>query len=648
MSPYQNAPKDILFSIPHVVASISRSLFDHDLAQCSLVDWAWNQAFTHELYRREIHDRHFTTGVKKRDPWPVSPEFLASLKRHQSQIRFAKVDRWEFILFLREIQISTLKGLTTNNIVNMDDFEELLRSNKGVLERIVTDFTDWEPIEMPRLFTAEIHRLDRLTRLRFWTLVPASEEDNGAILGLILNNLPLSLQDLDLAVESSGRNILTPNDENIVELERPAQWKHQEMRSLKFRLARRRSSSKWIQWFLWQCPNLVQLGIQSTRYESATATACSVALKAGACPELETFESLSESSDPQGVQACLKAIKPGKLKVLKLMNLFGRAPMLEALTLHTPYLESLTMDRMPIESESIQEILTNSSHLQHFSMPTVSDRSRLQLRHLWTYPWICCHSLKTLSIQFTGGCSLQRADLKGSSLAVDPGLLRLYPKAHPTVLRIYVHLSSMTGLESLKIGVRHPYMYSEFVKAGVVGFDFSIRSGLPILSRLRRLRRLGFYQKTYRESILGLVEAQIGREEVDWMMRYWPALREIQLGIEQEKRPLAMQAQEVAQVAAEATIRAEEAESRLIELAILSETQTIESIADATEIIAAAEQARREADTAMEKARNAKARAAEDTGDGNLGPVTDWHSLIDYFPSWVKVRFWQEGDYTQW
>ena len=252
--------------------------------------------------------------------------------------------------------------------------------------------------------------------------------------------------------------------------------------------------------------------------------------------------------------------------------------------------------------------------------------------------WACFHTLKILRLQLQGGYAL---NLSAQDLtAIDPDRVALCPKAHPDVLWLYGHLSNLTQSESFLIGVRHGESFALFTEAGLVGFDFSMQSGLPILKTLKHLKSLQFYQKSAffdpwdRESgNYGLYEPQIGPEEAKWMIQHWPSLTKIQQW-EVEKGPN-VEVRVVREAAQTATRIMTEIEARINAMKVtLSRDVATKVLAEAEGTFLELEQARKEA---LHAAEQALAQAAEKAGDIEVGPVTDWRLLKTCFPERVHV-----------
>lgn len=212
-----------------------------------------------------------------------------------------------------------------------------------------------------------------------------------------------------------------------------------------------------------------------------------------------------------GLVKCIKSLAARPLRTLTIAEVGpfkgGHTEFISATTgRHFPQLESLTLQRTYFTSKDLVPILSSSPQLKRLSIhPDLwgwrprcpSERRYTKLQEqlhftslqftdptLWQQPQSCFHTLTSLCVQIV---AFQ------SEVGVEAEHLTLYPKALPAALKVYHHLSQLVNLESLQVGSIHRQSFQCYADVGLVGFDFSLQSGLPILAPLKRLRRIGLF-----------------------------------------------------------------------------------------------------------------------------------------------------------
>ncbi|KAG0047394.1 hypothetical protein BGZ83_007542 [Gryganskiella cystojenkinii] len=76
---------ETVLSIPHLIASISHELRDHDLAQCALVNKSWCKVFEFELYHHRTVDDQRLTDERRRNSYYSSSSSRRAIKNNPSR-----------------------------------------------------------------------------------------------------------------------------------------------------------------------------------------------------------------------------------------------------------------------------------------------------------------------------------------------------------------------------------------------------------------------------------------------------------------------------------------------------------------------------------------------------------------------------------
>ncbi|KAG0091806.1 hypothetical protein BGZ92_011655 [Podila epicladia] len=358
--------------------------------------------------------------------------------------------------------------------------------------------------------------------------------------------LPPTIQSLVLKLPWDSR---TQEDENN-DLSSKPQFEHrdhQSLTSLTVDATHISNNFPPLQWFLDHCcPNLLQFS-----YIAMPGHGGLCPLQFNGCPRLEEL-TLKGTAKGVAIEAMVGSAAP--LKRLTLLQTEAKSSwgLFPAIERHFATLEFLHLDDAPASSREIQSILVNCSNLKTFiSIPASSMGSDSSL-HVgdidpFKAPWQCL-GLKKLKIQFTDverTCSPPRH--RRPDTLVDPAsstsltplspqetLLLSYQDSSPEAIDTYYQLSQLTELETLDISTwaLSPLRLdairtrTQDAPSGIKSLrdvDFSIRSGLNLLSPLKQLKHLEFPPSQFGGGHPW--NAKIKKDEVEWMCNNWPQLQ---------------------------------------------------------------------------------------------------------------------------
>ncbi|KAF9929078.1 hypothetical protein FBU30_001864 [Linnemannia zychae] len=199
---------------------------------------------------------------------------------------------------------------------------------------------------------------------------------------------------------------------------------------------------------------------------------------------------------------------------------------------------------MKTDPNSVAILLQNCRHLKHIN----AIQHAITAEHLDSAPeWVCNSSLKTFRVQIRGITRLLTSEEMVDSQAAyvnslidrpntpaQEHALQVLNKSRDQHHRIYSRLSHLTALTVLDLGMefRHIDVYRSknppYYKVGAKRYidygdpfpdtlELSLKSGLSQLETLKNLEVFGFEGCDHR----------MEREEMEWMVKAWPRLREI-------------------------------------------------------------------------------------------------------------------------
>ncbi|KAG0043212.1 hypothetical protein BGZ83_011703 [Gryganskiella cystojenkinii] len=389
-------------------------------------------------------------------------------------------------------------------------------------------------------------RLSNMMPLAHVTTFYLSQENHhslqSSILARILGCLPPTIISLDLRALNDWSD-----QDTILDMTPFGPWDHPSLRTLRLVLGGNPQNNKTIlNWFLRRCPVLFEFSYKS---HSAPAVELLPGLDLSLCPLLEILHLKAEMESDQFVSMVHSARRLSEFSIAGSGDGFTSSgqDVWRALKPHAATLRSIRLQGVPISSPDMQSILQSWSKLEHFAVieGTNNDlRACLDLQDMFKSDWAwSCLGLKSLELHFAHEIepiksSQDHAIFTNEALEM---LWTRYPQTHPDVLRVYLQLSLLTELEFLQVFMIHPSTAITTAAAiepnkdesegrSLLGLDYSIESGLEILSPLKKLRKLGIYTDTKLNHLTRCCKTRIGQAEVEWMLKNWPKLSAIEVG----------------------------------------------------------------------------------------------------------------------
>ncbi|KAF9951932.1 hypothetical protein BGZ72_006656 [Mortierella alpina] len=256
------------------------------------------------------------------------------------------------------------------------------------------------------------------------------------------------------------------------------------------------------------------------------------------CPKVSDMTVRCSTASPQADDRIAELIRSSTAWThLSMMFFHGFGPLsTEALVRHSATLETLVLEECDgFCSEDIQRVLSSCPNLRTFRAMTsngwgFSSTVYLDASEMVDSPWVC-HRLENLKIIITG---IARPDLR-----VDQYGEPLTGPLHDGTIQgfdlqriVYQQLGKLTHLQELWLGHDKQDLDDEdnYHRTEVEGqwrfidpdeqfecLEFSLRSGLDLLSGLKELRTLN----------LDRLRNRIGLSEVQWMAQQWPRLERV-------------------------------------------------------------------------------------------------------------------------
>ncbi|KAG0053942.1 hypothetical protein BGZ83_000168 [Gryganskiella cystojenkinii] len=609
MSLHSVPPVETLFSIPHLLRAISNCLTCQEIATCLLVCKDWLDLFQPELDRQEnarlssVRDSFYLTPwifcellarhparteltwqeIESYHPRPTDPESDSDetgySQHHYEEDHVQDKDDPKSMACL-------FVNNNDNDILNNEDTQLHISNSTQIL---ITERLRVRLASIPPLVSIKI--------------VPGDDPRPHVVepaLARILLNLPPTVQCLDLDIadewspgdsdedsdegsdEDSDEDSNDSEDNNVematehnpsqfVETIHSALFKHRDHRALKsirIDFAHLAGSWPYLNAFLTNCcPSLKRLHFKSDAYINSGFVEPRIP-RLGGCIALEELE----LDGPFRVGWILETMASvQRLRILTLDHIenlqrhehWTWSTLVQSGVART--LESVSFKTTWVKSADLQVLLANCQSLQHFVVDTKNNlpiKTCLYLRHMLETPWVCL-GLKTLWLPIVENGVADEDCVSLTPLSEhEQGPPHKRPKQrHPAVRKVHQRLAQLTKLETLKIGVVQEYHNSggssAYWTASTIGFDFSIESGLGILSSLKKLRHLAFFLDQPGQSF----QPALGQLEVEWLAAAalprschdldnssiemedngnwsnWPELQTIQLGT---RRPAAV------------------------------------------------------------------------------------------------------------
>ncbi|KAF9576714.1 hypothetical protein EC968_005487 [Mortierella alpina] len=256
------------------------------------------------------------------------------------------------------------------------------------------------------------------------------------------------------------------------------------------------------------------------------------------CPKVTDMTVRCSTASPQEDDRIADLIRSSSAWTHLSMSFFhGFGPFSTAALLkHSATLETLVLEECDgFCSEDIQRVLSSCPNLRTFRAMTSSGRDfsstvYLDASEMVDSPWVC-HRLENLKIIITG---IARPDLRFDQYG-EP----LTGPLHDGTIQgfdlqriVYQQLGKLTRLQELWLGHDKQDLDDEdnYHRTEVEGqwkfidpdeqfecLEFSLRSGLDLLSGLKDLRTLN----------LDRLQTRIGLSEVQWMAQQWPRLERV-------------------------------------------------------------------------------------------------------------------------
>ncbi|GJJ71337.1 hypothetical protein EMPS_03687 [Entomortierella parvispora] len=531
---------ETLFSIPHIVTAIGANLRLQDLTSCARVSSSWYRLFSFELKLRDGPALPYSDNivVDNNIVWIVSRNQSSSLTREQAQnVNMTEINKNTFIF--RWPTVNDAVSVLETNVHGSEQEQGGAFGNEGALSSPLSLIPDPEALEdtaASRAYWRErLSKVRALAYIVIHTVAENNHESRRPTLAHILGRLPSTIVSLNLTVLNDWNT-----KEAILDMTPFEPWVYESLVTLRLDLAGNLNNDKrLLDWFLRRCPALYQLDyISTSSYDSLPA------LDLGQCSKLEHL-TIDGEMEPRDFLSMVHSVP--RLKAITLIGTPHFKPDLwQALLPHSRSLESIRLQGTNASSGVISSILQNWAGLQHFS--AVEDDSGhlgacLELSDMFSSPWVwTCLGLKTLSLHLLQEMQ-PTITPQENAIFTNEALNELsvkYPRAHKDVLRVYLQLSLLTELESLQVFMVRPPLVAEEdhaqtrslmsknekVAHAVLGLDYSIESGLELLSPLKKLRRLEIQM----DEDCPEYAARIGQAEVEWMAENWPSLSLIQYG----------------------------------------------------------------------------------------------------------------------
>ncbi|KAG0038892.1 hypothetical protein BGZ82_010477 [Podila clonocystis] len=259
------------------------------------------------------------------------------------------------------------------------------------------------------------------------------------------------------------------------------------------------------------------------------------------CPSLRNL-TLRCFAGPQEEQDLVNLVQLNPATILRKLSMkffHGLGSLFTAaLTRHLPTLESLVFEECDgISSEDIQYLLGSCPRLSMFQAmtnngPRFSSTVYLDVEDMLSGPWACEETLESLKVIITG---IPRPDQQQDQFGAP-----LTGPLHDVNDRdnyecqkaVYQRLGALVNLREMWLGHDAQDLDDEDNYYPVDGqglwrfidpdyqfecLEFSIRSGLPQLAGLKKLRRLN----------VDRMMTRIGQAEVQWMAQQWPKLQTV-------------------------------------------------------------------------------------------------------------------------
>ncbi|KAF9351792.1 hypothetical protein BGX26_010242 [Mortierella sp. AD094] len=211
--------------------------------------------------------------------------------------------------------------------------------------------------------------------------------------------------------------------------------------------------------------------------EFATATA------AGTWPNLESLNLAYEgSADYDALSKVLGSLR--KLTELRVHGIGMGPTFYQALRRYFSTIQVLYLARTDVCSSMVQEVLTHCTSLTSFTAYKIRGEDVVEGQ-----PWGCLQ-LKELRLYFD----------------LDPTHQR----------RVYEQLARLTQLRSLRDGICHDNDLNDDLR---ISLDFRLKSGLELLSGLKRLKHLTIERECGSKAI--------AEDDVRWMVKHWTSLETV-------------------------------------------------------------------------------------------------------------------------
>ncbi|KAK3823083.1 MAG: hypothetical protein J3Q66DRAFT_330806 [Benniella sp.] len=504
-----------ILDIPLILDEIASSLSQSDLAQCLLVNSAWNAAFA-PLVWKEI----FIANQRIITLFQTSSAVQQGLGRNADHVRFIhSVFCYVFQSFPIDkpfrnlVRLDTLASeLHNKGIVDHTNTQQLLRFvkvNTSLREIVLSNFP-LGSIPTSRTLGDVLASHPSLVSVTINCFRDAELSSIQHVLrGAALANvekLSLTCRSRIVWEDEEMQKVLLEASQPDAEPYQLVPQGHAASRLVDLTLDANVEQSIYVTLFplLRHCPNLERLFVPSFDAEKSMMDLCSILQDC--CPKVQHLEGGDHSANDDDQTMLLNACQ-----YLKTYNMSSAQPMglrsVEALLHHR---HSVTLEKLSfrnctaIQSRHIQLILTSCPNLRSFDGLNCQDthhpRINIQDMPIHTGPAWVCKGLVELHIGFTGFTTLPENEA-----------------IQPYVDAIYRQLAVLTELESLYVGGEVSLIGVFPSYSRVWAFDFTLDSGLGQLATLQRLRTL---------NIRKLKHHRIGSEEAQWMVHHWPKLKD--------------------------------------------------------------------------------------------------------------------------
>lgn len=489
-----------IFDIPHIIDGIGTYLAHHDLAACTLLNKTANEHFTRLLWRRLVFKPLSVVDLK------TEPAFKKSLLDNLQFTRNLTIDtsNRSDILPLVTTSCTRLRQLTTlvslsmsdNNDTSVSPVLSLVANNPSLLawsliSEVVLPFNLM--MQLPLVISKNPHltvlELDfRLCPRRGW-------------LKYALQCLPQSMNTITLQWKNC-RRITEPCV--VVEQDWPHTYPHMETADFSIELGVGEELA--LCQFLERCPALKTLKYSPVASTHVVNPIAELGSKLSNLTSL--YLSWLNTITETRWRGLVMAMK-GRIKSFATDAGFNTSStkFVPDITTHwSDTLESLRFIRFShMYSHDVQRILTTCSKLKILDCMWTLETEATQISDdgAEMKQWVC-QSIEELHLMF--------ADNRKPKVP-EPEQTNQEIRTARRIEQIYQQLGRLVKLKELDIGWRTTNAFSE-----CVNLDMSLESGLRHLEDLKALQTL---------DISSIREAKVGNDELQWMVKNWPQLREV-------------------------------------------------------------------------------------------------------------------------